>query len=176
MNEERTSRPKVSKADGQSAYKRQLAYAHLGINPKDVECIPFFAFKLKRIARVLHGVDKCDPPPGPVRPLDLLQSSDDPEARKVLDVYLSVPESYRRLLPVEAFCLAAGVSPWRVLESITVVAVRQGAQAAAIIAAVVHPRVVEHTIHIALNSPDEKKQLHAQTMLHKAMGFLPPRG
>jgi hypothetical protein len=26
---------------GQTAYKRQLAYERLGVNPKDVECAPF---------------------------------------------------------------------------------------------------------------------------------------
>jgi hypothetical protein len=62
----------------------------------------------------------------------------DPEARKVLAVYLSVPASYRKLLHAEAFCHAAGVSPYRVLELITVVAVRQGAPASAIVAAVMH--------------------------------------
>ena len=89
-----------------------------------------------------------------------------------MDVYLSVPESYRRLLPVEAFCLAAGVSPWRVLEGITVVAVRQGAQASAILAAVVHPSVVEKTVERALQDDGTKERM----MLHKAVGFLPTRG
>jgi integrase len=51
-----------------------------------------------------------------IRPLELLLSSEDPEARKVADAYLSVPESYRKLLPLEAYCKAACVSPWRVLE------------------------------------------------------------
>ena len=51
-----------------------------------------------------------------IYPFDYLRSSEDPDARKVVDVYLSVPESYRRLLPAEAFCRAAGVSPERVLE------------------------------------------------------------
>jgi len=41
-----------------------------------------------------------------------------------------------KLLHAEAFCHAAGVSPYRVLELITVVAVRQGAPASAIVAAV----------------------------------------
>jgi hypothetical protein len=27
---------------GQTAYRRQLAYEHLGIDPKGVECAPFF--------------------------------------------------------------------------------------------------------------------------------------
>lgn len=82
---------------------------------------------------------------------------------------MSVPESYRRLLPPEAFCHAAGVSPWRVLEIIAGVAVRQGAQASAIIAAIAHPRVVEKTIDMALQDDGTRERM----MLHKAVGFLP---
>ena len=89
-----------------------------------------------------------------------------------MKVYLSVPASYRRLLPVEAFCHAAGVSPWRILEAVTVVAVRQGAQASAVLAALVHPRVVEKTIERALQDDGTKERM----MLHKAVGFLPTPG
>jgi hypothetical protein len=53
-----------------------------------------------------------------IRPFDCLQASDHPDANRVSRVYRSVPESYRRLLPPEAFCFAAGVSEGRVLELI----------------------------------------------------------
>jgi hypothetical protein len=61
-------------------------------------------------------------------------------------VYLAVPESYRKLLPAEAYCQAAGVSPYRVLELITGLAVRFGVQASTILTAVMLPRVVHKTI------------------------------
>jgi len=161
MNEDQMLRPKHVKADGQTAYKRQLAYRHLGITPKDVQCIPFLAIQLRRIARVAGA-----------RPLDSLQSSDDPDARNVYSVYLSVPESYRKLIPVEAFCFAAGVSPWRILELITAGAVRQGAQASAIIASILHPSVVVKTVEKALQDDGTQERM----MLHKAVGFSPTRG
>jgi hypothetical protein len=170
MNQEQTFRPEIPKCDGQTAYKRKLAYAQLGIDPKDVQHVPFLRAELRRIARVIRGVDMSNRPSPSVRPLDLLRSSDDPEARKVADVYSSVPESYRRLLPAEAFCHAAGVSPWRVLEVIAAVGVREGAQASAVVAAVMHPRVVQATIERALQADGTKERM----MLHKAMGFIPP--
>lgn len=158
---------------GQTDYKRFLAYQHLGIDPKDVQCVPFFRTNLRRIARLLNRRrDKDHPHDAPVRPLELLQSSSDPESRNVLAAYLSVPQSYRRLLPLEAFCLAAGISPWRVLEIITVVAVRQGAQASAVLAALVHPRVVEKTVERAQEDDGTRERM----MLHKAVGFMPIRG
>lgn len=157
---------------GQSAYKRQLAYRHLGVNPIDVQTVPFFRSELRRIARCVNqgcGADSLAPP---VRPLDFLQSSEDPNARRVSEVYLSVPESYRRLLPAEAYCQAAGVSPWRVLEAITVVAVRQGAQASAILASIMRPRVLNKTIERALQEDGTRERL----MLHKALGSLHTAG
>jgi hypothetical protein len=152
---------------GQTEYKRGLAYERLGINPKDVECIPFLATQLRRIARAVRGADKNNPAPT-VRALDFLGYSEDPEGRKVFDVYLSVPESYRRLLRPEDFCHAAGVSPWQVLEIITVVAVRQTVQASAIVAALNQPRVVEKTVERALQDGGARERM----MLCKATGFL----
>ena len=164
--ESRRAKPQVCKSHGQTSYKRSLSYARLGIDAKDVQRIPYFAAQLKSIARAVRGADKAAEP---VRALDFLKSSEDPEARKVLKPYLSIPESYRRLLPPEAFCHVAGVSPWVVLEAITVVAVRQGATASAVVAAISQPRVVEKTIERALRNEGTRER----AMLLKATGFLP---
>lgn len=163
----KTRRPIVRTSDGQTDYKRALAYERLGINPEDVEYVPFFNVELRRIARSVRGAEKHRPATEPVRALDFLQSSEDPEARKVADVYRSVPASYRRLLPAEAYCLAAGVSPWRVLEAITVVAVRQAGQSSAIVASLLHPRVVAKSVERALQDDGTRERM----MLHRAMGF-----
>jgi hypothetical protein len=168
-NGEQRFRPDALRANGQTAYKRQLAYEHLGIDPKDVKCAPFFRKQLRRIAHcVNYGVNSTALTLLPLRPLEYLRYSEDPEARKVSDAYLSVPETYRRLLPPEAFCHAAGVSPWRALEIITGVAVRQGAWASAVLAAIAHPRLVERTIERALQDGGVREVM----MLHKAVGFL----
>jgi hypothetical protein len=154
---------------GQTAYKRQLAYECLSVDPKDVECAPFFRADLRRIARLINrGRNENDAH----RPLDYLRFSEDPEARKVVGVYLSVPESYRRLLPAEAFCLAAGVSAGRVLEIIAGVAVRLGYLGSSVVAAVMLPRVLEKTIDRALQDDGYKDRL----MLYKAAGFVPSAG
>lgn len=154
---------------GQTAYKRRLAYERLGVDPKDVEPVPFFRADLIRIARC---VNQGRPNGDAVHPFDYLRSSADPDARKVVEVYLSVPESYRRLLPAEAFCRAAGVSPERVLEIIAGVAVRLGAQASSVIAAVMHPQVVLKTVERALQDGGTRER----AMMHRAVGFIPPRG
>lgn len=165
-----TPRSEVPTETGQTAYKRQLAYRCLGINPKDVQCAPFFANQLRRIARAVHGAGTDDPASAPVRPLEYLRNSEDPEARKVVVAYYKVPESYRRLLRPEDFCYAAGVSPWRVLELITVVAVRQGAQSSAIVASILGPRVVAHAFERALQDGGIRERM----ALLRATGFLTP--
>jgi len=167
MNEEQQLSQYLSVGYGQTRYKRQLAYKHLGIDPEKVECLPFFGIQLRRIARVIRGVDKNSPPSPRVEPLKLLESSKDPEARKVIDVYESVPPSYRRLLPLEAYCLAANVSPWHVLEMITIVGVRQGLQFAALLAAGLQLRVVDKTIDRALTDEGTRERM----LILKAVGF-----
>lgn len=102
-----------------------------------------------------------------------LETSDHPEAKKVLSVYYSSFKIHRQAAPIEAFCIAARVSPLRILEVITATCVRLGVQAATIIAAVNHPRVVQKTVDMALT--DEGTEDRAT--LHKATGFLPtPKG
>ena len=171
-NNRNSSRSKVSAGTGQTAYKRELAYQRLGIDPKDVQYVPFLATQLRRIGRTVCGAGMKDRTVAPVRPLEYLGFSEDPDARKVLAVYCSVPESYRRLLRPEDFCHAAGVSPWRVLEIITLVTVRRAAQASAILAAVAHPRVVAKTVERALQDDGARERM----ALHRAVGFLPPAG
>ena len=171
-SDKKSSRPIVRTSAGQTDYKRELAYRCLGIDPKYVQCFPFFAMDLRRIARAVRGADKDGPPTTPVRALDFLEYSEDPDARKVLEVYRSVPESYRRLLRPEDFCHAAGVSPLRILEHITVAAVRLGVMGSAIVAAINRPRAVQKTVQRALQDDG----IRDREMFHKATGFLPTLG
>jgi hypothetical protein len=169
-NEENTPESSESRTGyGQTAYKRALAYEHLGVDPASVVCIPFFRASLKRIARLLnHPRLTREPRSRPIRPFDCLQATDHPDACNVSRVYRSVPKSYRRLLPPEAFCIAAGVSTWRVLELIAAGAARQTGQASAIIAAIWHPQVVAKTIERALQDGGTRERM----MLHRAVGFV----
>jgi hypothetical protein len=155
---------------GQTGYKRALGYQHLGIRPQDVECFPFFPANLRRIGRLLNQGRAKDAPL--VHPFDVLQSSEHEEARRLWSVYDKVPASFRRLMRPEAFCLAARVDPARVVGWITEVAVRQGAQASAILSAVWTPRLVQKSIERGLQNGGVKDR---QTMF-RAVGLIPPRG
>lgn len=109
----------------------------------------------------------------PADPYYYLAASDSPEARALMSIRDSARAHVRRMLPIEAFCISAKVSPLRILEIITATAVRLGAQASTIIAAVTHPKVVEKTVEMALTD----EGVEDRTILHKATGFLPsPKG
>jgi hypothetical protein len=51
MNE-KTPRVPISTGEGQTAYKRQLAYDQLGVDPKDVPVTPLVAAQMTRIGRL----------------------------------------------------------------------------------------------------------------------------
>jgi hypothetical protein len=134
-----------------------LAFQKLGINPGDVQFMPFVRASLKRIARVLNQ-----------DPINLLGSCDAQEARKVYDVYQAVPVSLRRFLPVEAIFTAAGVRPERVIELIAGLAARDAALGAAVVAAIWSAGVVRKTVEMALTDGGVKDRL----TLFRAVGFL----
>jgi hypothetical protein len=152
------TKPQVCRGEGQTDYKRALAYQLLGVDAKDVQRVPYFDAQLRKIARASRV--SCA--------LALLAESDDPNAIKVHSAYSSVPESYRRLLPAEAFCHAAGVSPWLVLEAVTIAALRAGVMASALVAAINGPRVVQKTIEIALTDEGVRERI----AFHKASGWI----
>ncbi len=62
VDEEDSRDEKVSWRDGQTAYKRQLAYARLGIKPEEVTCVLFLRADLRRIARQMSGASRYCPP------------------------------------------------------------------------------------------------------------------
>lgn len=154
---------------------RDEAVKRLGINEVTLTQMPQITPELRLITKTIRK-NANGAPYGPGADLvrswpNYLRSSDDPSAMKVRGVYNSLPKYMAKLLPIEAFCLAAGVPPHRILEIIVTSVIRQGAQASAIIAAVNHPRVVDKTVEMALTDDgiEDRKVLHTHT------GFLPQR-
>lgn len=146
------------------------AYALLGVPESLVQRAPQITSQLGLIARTLQNKNL------PTDPIYYLRASGLSDAEKVIDAYFSVSKLHARLLPIEAFCIKAGVSPLRVIEIIIITAMRMGTQASAFLAHVTSPSIVQATIEDALNGSD-KVRIAAQSMLHKATGFLPtPKG
>jgi hypothetical protein len=167
---DKNPRVPVSTGEGQTLYKRQLAYDQLGIDPANVEIVPMLSVQFRRIARTASTLNGWSKWTTVESVMSLLANSNEPDANKLVNAYGSVPSSYRKLLPPEAYCLAAGVPPARALELMTVVAVRQTANASAILCALLHPSVVRKTVRVALTRGGSRER----RMLHQAMGFFRP--
>jgi hypothetical protein len=145
----------------------ESALKRLDVRASDVMLMPQITPTLRMVAKVLRKSGR------PADPMFYLNASDDPVALEVRQMYYGMPAAEAKSVPIEAFCLAARVSPLRILEIITAIAVRLSVQSSAILATVSHPQVVEKTIDIALTDDG----VEDRAMLHRAAGFLPaPKG
>jgi hypothetical protein len=151
---------------------KELACVRLGVKPEDVSRAFSITPQLRQIAKQITLADKISSSPLsklPTNPYYYLHCSGEEDAKKILEVYYSIPKVMRGILPIEAFCLACDVPPLRCLEMIVASCVRMGSTASSMLAAVSHPKVVEKTIEYAM-TPDGHSD---RQDLHKATGFLP---
>jgi hypothetical protein len=164
---------------------RSHALAKLGITPEQLAAAPQITPQLRMIQQRLRRdgrprVTRDVIPYGPGGDILIswpyyLASSDSPDAKKVMAKYHIVGSVARgdKVLPIEAYCVSAGVSPSTIFELLVAACVRFGAQACTIIAAVNHPRVVEKSVEMALTD----EGIEDRMLLGKATGFLPtPKG
>jgi hypothetical protein len=146
-----------------STARRVAAYTILGVTPSAVADAP----------KIAHLIAKLED--GKQTALETLRASDLPEARKFISKYDNVllPAYVRKTLPIEAFAIAAGISPTRLWGVIAEAFRLQKAQLGAVKAAARHERIVEVSSDVALlpEGVDDR-------MAHlKHMGFTPsPKG
>ncbi len=133
-------------------------YERLGITPEEVAAVP-------KISHLLESISK----PWQKKILNYILGSDADESRRFLEVYSSVPPSNRKVLPFEAFCVAAKVSTKRMWEVIQGTVFEQSDSESAMLVAIAHPDIVKDTIKRAKTKfgSAEKK------MLHQSRGLVP---
>jgi hypothetical protein len=110
----------------------------------------------------------------PVDPYYYLNASGDPDARALLKVYHAAWKQVRDILPLEAFCVAAGVEPSSILDSIVNSIARLNALNAAVKLSASQPEVVQTTIEAArdVTNGHKDRRLHMQVS-----GLMPmPKG
>jgi len=102
----------------------------------------------------------------------------DPRVRELLDTWDALdPSEQQDSGTAEAVRQRLGLAPIELLRIVADVACRIAMYKAQIITSLSHPLVVEKTVELALNAEDDSNKLAAQTILHKATGFLPmPKG
>jgi hypothetical protein len=101
--------------------------------------------------------------------LEYLHASDRPEARKILDLWDETSTTYRRVLPFEAFCVAAGVQPKTMFGIVAVQICFQGGDAANGLASITRGDAVDAWIERA-RTPGGWRE---RRMLMQQVGFLP---
>lgn len=144
-------------------FRRQHAYAYLGVSPNAVMSSP-------KISPFITGI-----PGGFAFVLKCLRASSDPSARLFLKYYDDprMPLYVRAQLPVEAFCIVAGINIEQFMHTIIAAVQVFGTTMSNLVAAIHLPRVVQTSIDEALKPEglaDREFQL-------KHAGFLPmPKG
>ncbi len=123
------------------------AYERLGVTKDEVSKAPV----ISTVIKVLDG--------GVNKAIEFLRGSTETDARKFLDTYDSLPFSVRSLLPIEAFCLASGLTTKRVFELITGACFEQSANVAELISRSSRPKLVGVAVKQALKPKnfDERK-------------------
>lgn len=135
---------------------REEAYAAMGITAEQVTASPRIEHLFKQIG-------------GKAKVFEYLSGSEEPEARRACELYSILKGKHRKVVPFEAYCVAAKVSVKKMFGIISEEVMDQSSKVSTLLSAAKHPEVVEATIEGAL-------QPHGQVdrkMLHLARGFVP---
>lgn len=117
----------------------ERAYEVLGVQQADVQALPQISHVLtKSFGKKYFTVT-----------LEFLRGYADPDARTFLSTYDSIPETVRKLLPIEAFCLASALKPRRLLELVQGASFEQSTMSAELMSAAANPDIIKATIRNA---------------------------
>lgn len=178
--------------------KRSEAYKIMGITVEQVMLAPHVTPQLREIAKIIkregqpritrritdaHGnvtVEETQHQQlyGPGQDLVTswpyyLKSSSADESRLVLGKWYLLPANLRRVVSIESCCVAAGISPVRIVEVLMDCIRRLSQQSAFLIASVNLPRVVQKHVEMSLSDDG----VADRTNFLKSTGFIPtPKG
>lgn len=151
-----TGKPKKLKVIKTTRDRAVSAYEILEIDEESVRKVP----KIEHLFRGIGGKQKV---------FEYLEGSEEPEARKILDLRDRLSQHEANALPFEAFCVAAGIPVKKMFGIISQEVMEQSAKATALLAKARHTEVVQATIENALLPTGDKDR----KMLHQAEGFVP---
>lgn len=147
----------IGKDHNKSEYRREQAYKKLGISPDDVVKVP----KISHILKKIKG--------GNTEAVELLRHSQDTKALEFFKVYEDIPSYLAELLPIEAFCFAAGVDSRDICKIIFNEALDQSNQAARMLTAA----NLEDLVQVSIDTGKAPLGIKDRENLQKAIGFLP---
>lgn len=147
----------IGKEHSTSEFRREEAYKRLGISPDDVAKVP----KISHILKKIKG--------GNPEAIELLRHSQDKDAKEFFRVYEDLPSYLSALLPIEAFCFAAGVDTRAICKLIFNEALDQSNQAARMLTAA----SLEDLVQVSIDVGKAPLGIKDRENLQKAIGFLP---
>jgi hypothetical protein len=100
-----------------------------------------------------------------------LRFSSDPIVESLLQVYDRLPVGDRDLVPLEAICIKAEVTPPAILGALMICIRQTNGQESALKAMIAHPKIVDATVRYAKLAGGDKDR----KMLHESIGFLPTK-
>jgi hypothetical protein len=149
------------------AQRRAKAYELLGVAEPDVLAAPQVSRDLRR---TLHNLASSGMP---TDPMHYLKSCGEADARMVVHLWRELPNHLRRIVPLEALCLAAKVDPLRVSDLVVMSITRISRMQSTVIAAMSHPEIVDTSVRVAKTDEGVADRM----AIHKAVGFTPsPKG
>jgi hypothetical protein len=146
-------RPKRRKSPAQLAAE---AFEWLNITPEQVTAEVQVSHWFPR----LGGLDAV---------LGYLRAADRPEATRIIELWNSTSTTYRRVLPFEAFCVAAAVKPMDMFAIVAVQICFQGGDAAKGLASITRGHAVDGWLARA-RTPGGWRE---RRMLAQQIGFVP---
>lgn len=129
----------------------------LEIKAEDLEYSP----KIEHLFKGIGGKDKV---------FEYLSGSEEPDAKKLLELRKRLTRAQHRAVPFEAYCIAAVIPVKKVFGLIASEAMDQEEKAKQLLFRVKHSEVVQATIESAL---DLEFGAADRRMLHQAAGFVP---
>lgn len=100
---------------------------------------------------------------------EYLSGSEEPEARKLIELRGRLNQKQADAIPFEAYCVAAGISVKKMFGIIAAETADQSAKATMLLSKSRHPEVLQATIDNALTPFGDKDR----KMLHQAEGYVP---
>lgn len=119
-----------------------------------------FAPKMDHLFEAIGGREKA---------FEFLSFSEEGEVRTIFQLRARLTKSQKRDVPLEAYAIAAGMSPKRLFGFISQELMDQSMKMSAMIARLAHPELVQDSIKFASKPAGIKDR----EMIHKAVGFLP---
>lgn len=151
----------IAEEYSRSDARRDQAFERLGVKPDDVNKVP----KISHILKKIKG--------GNEEAVELLRHSKADEAGEFFKVYEDLPVYLAKVLPIEAFCVAAGVDSRTICKLIFDQAMEQSNQAARMLVAA----NLEDLVQASINTGMEPLGIKDRENMQKAAFFLPmPEG